>query len=257
MLILLPCNPIFYIDMSQQPWALLIPMANEETDFDIFIHALKNSIDNLPGVSVFLVVDNASRDKTLQLCQSLSESDKRFHNVWAPENKNVVDAYIRGYKEALKTNAQYIIEMDAGMSHDPVELPKFLKFLSQGYSCVYGSRFIKGGSMGDSPAKRQSLSKIGTILSNILLGSSLHDMTSGYQGFHRNIVELFTAKPLRSKAHFYQTEIKYLLRKYKSIEIPIHYKAPSPRVSKNAIINSIECLLYYFWRRITFRPISL
>ena len=243
--------------MSITTWALLIPMANEESEFDVFIRALKKSIDNLPGGTIFLVVDNVSKDKTLQLCQSLSDYDKRFHTVWAPENKNVVDAYIRGYKEALCTDAQYIIEMDAGMSHDPIELSEFLKFLSQGYSCVYGSRLIKGGSFGDSPVKRKLLSYVGSLFSNLLLGTRLHDMTSGYQGFQRNIVELFTVKPLLSKAHFYQTELKYLLRKYKSIEIPIHYKAPSPRVSKNAITNSIECVFYYFWRRITFRPISL
>ncbi|MEO8210381.1 MAG: glycosyltransferase, partial [bacterium] len=172
-------------------------------------------------------------------------------------NKNVVDAYIRGYKEALNSNAEYIIEMDAGLSHDPSSIKDFLKLLSENYLCVYGSRFIKGGSMGDSPAKRQSLSRTGTILSNFLLGTKLHDMTSGYQGFHRSIVKLFTSYPLKSKAHFYQTEIRYILRKYKYKEIPIQYQAPSPRVSKKAIINSLETLLYYFWRRLTFRPVSI
>jgi dolichol-phosphate mannosyltransferase len=243
--------------MSLQPWALVIPMANEEADFNLFIRALQEALNDLPNGTVYLVVDNVSKDNTLNLCQSLGNSDHRFRAVWAPENKNVVDAYIRGYREALKSDATIIIEMDAGLSHDPASLKDFLRYLSDGYECVYGSRFIKGGSMGDSPGKRQSLSKTGTILSNLLLGTKLHDMTSGYQGFHRKIAERFANYPLLSRAHFYQTEIRYLLRKYKSIEIPIHYKAPSPRVSKKAIINSIETLLYYFWLRITFRSISL
>ena len=214
-------------------WAVVVPMANEEHDFYPFISALQKELDMLKSGSVFLIVDNVSKDKTLELCRHLSENDKRFHTIWAPENRNVVDAYIRGYKEALKnSDAEFIIEMDAGLSHDPA-------------------------SMGDSPAKRQSLSKTGTILSNLLLGTKLHDMTSGYQGFQRNIVEKFTAYELKSKAHFYQTEIRYLLRKYPSKEIPIQYQAPSPRVSKKAITNSIETLLYYFWRRITFRSISI
>ena len=80
--------------MSITTWALLIPMANEESEFDVFIRALKKSIDNLPGGTIFLVVDNVSKDKTLQLCQSLSDYDKRFHTVWAPENKNVVDDFV-------------------------------------------------------------------------------------------------------------------------------------------------------------------
>jgi dolichol-phosphate mannosyltransferase len=243
--------------MSLPPWALVIPMANEETDFYPFIDALKKALDEITMGRVYLIVDSVSRDNTLSLCENLSKADQRFQTVWAPENKNVVDAYIRGYKEALHSNAEYIIEMDAGLSHDPASLKDFVKLLSENFLCVYGSRFIEGGSMGDSPANRRSLSKTGTILANLLLGTRLHDMTSGYQGFHRSIVKLFTAYPLLSKAHFYQTEIRYLLRKHKSIEIPIHYKAPSPSISNKAIKNSITTLLYYFWRRITFRPISL
>jgi dolichol-phosphate mannosyltransferase len=243
--------------MTNYSWALVIPMANEEAEFEPFIAALKKAFVQLPKGNVFLVVDTVSKDKTLELCQSLSREDDRFHTVWAPENKNVVDAYIRGYREALLTNAECIIEMDAGLSHDPASLPDFLKYLSEGYDCVYGSRFIAGGSMGDSPANRRSLSKTGTVVANLLLGTKLHDMTSGYQGFQREVVKSFAYYPLHSRAHFYQTEIRYFLRRHRSIEIPIHYKAPSPRVSKKAIINSIESLLYYFWRRITFRPVSL
>jgi dolichol-phosphate mannosyltransferase len=243
--------------MQNKPWALVVPMANESAEFDPFISQVKAALDFISRGQVFLVVDNASKDNTLELCRQTSVVDSRFITVWAPENKNVVDAYIRGYKEALKTDAEYIIEMDAGLSHDPSVLNQFLEHLSNGFKCVYGSRFIEGGSMGDSPANRKSLSKTGTLLANILLGTNLDDMTSGYQGFHRSIVKLFTSYPLRSKAHFYQTEIRYLLRKHKSVEIPIHYKAPSPSVSKNAIKNSIESLLYYFYRRLTFRPVSL
>ena len=243
--------------MSLHSWALIIPLANEEADFIPFVNALQKAFDELPNGKVYLVVDNVSKDNTLMLCKALSENDPRFNCIWAPENKNVVYAYIRGYKEALLSDAEFIIEMDAGLSHDPASLKDFINFLSKKYLCVYGSRFIRGGSMGDSPANRRTLSKTGTVLANILLGTKLHDMTSGYQGFHRSIVTLFTNYPLLSKAHFYQTEIRYLLRNYKSIEIPISYKAPSPNVSKKAIINSIEALLYYFWRRITLRPISL
>jgi dolichol-phosphate mannosyltransferase len=244
--------------MTNKPWALVIPLANEEAEFQIFIDAVKSAIDKLPNGKIFLVVDKASKDKTLDLCYDLSKSDARFVTVWAPENKNVVDAYIRGYKAALaQSNAEYIIEMDAGLSHDPASLPEFIKYLDQGYDCVYGSRFIEGGSIDRSHTKRVWLSRTGTILSNVFLGSRLKDMTSGYQGFRRKIVEKFTSYELLSRAHFYQTELRYILRKHKSIEIPIHYKAPSPRVSKKAIQNSLSTLFHYFLRRITFRPVSI
>ncbi len=203
---------------------------------------------------VYLIVDSVSKDRTLELCTALEARDPRFRTVWAPENRNVVDAYLRGYREAFDNGHELIIEMDAGLSHDPRALPMFLRVLNEGNECAFGSRFINGGSITESSFKRLVLSKVGTVLSNLLLGTRMYDMTSGYQGFHRNIVGRFLAFQLRSKAHFYQTELRYLLRFTRYAEIPIHYKAPSPRVSEKAIRNSIDVLLYYFKQRLIFRP---
>jgi dolichol-phosphate mannosyltransferase len=75
-------------------------------------------------------------------------------------------------------------------------------------------------------------------------------MTSGYQGFRRDVLRKLVDYPLRSKAHFYQTEVRHLLKRQKLIEVPIHYRAPSPRVSRGAIRNSIAVLAYYTLRRI-------
>ena len=238
-------------------WAVVIPLANEEKDFHIFTQELTEVLDRLTGGTTYLIVDKASKDRTLELCQELSAKDSRFRTVWAPENKNVVDAYMSGYKEAYKNGHTIIIEMDAGMSHDPKALSMFLRVLNEGNTCAFGSRFINGGSMGDSPFVRRTLSKTGTVLANVLLGTRMYDMTSGFQGFHREIVGRLLSYELLSKAHFYQTEVRYLLRKQRFAEIPIHYQAPSPSVSKKAIKNSISVLLYYFFQRLSSNPKSL
>lgn len=231
-------------------WAVIIPMANEENDFDPFISLLQMVLDKLESGKVYFVVDNVSKDKTLEMCQALSSRDNRFETVFAPENRNVVDAYMKGYKVAYENGHTFIIEMDAGLSHDPRALPMFIRVLNEGNECAFGSRFINGGSTADSAWNRKFLSKFGTILSNVLLGTDMNDMTSGYQGFHRDIVEKLLAHPLKSKAHFYQTEVRYLLRKKRRMEVPIHYRAPSPSVSNKAIRNSIDTLLYYFFKRL-------
>ena len=234
-------------------FGVVIPMANESNEFDAFTKSLSQVLNKLNCGKVYLIIDNASKDNTLVLCKNLTAIDNRYITIWAPENRNVVEAYLRGYSEAVANNHDYIIEMDAGLSHDPEELPSFINALKQGYDCVFGSRFIKGGSIHHSTWRRTFLSKTGTILSNILLGTKMHDMTSGYQGFHFRIVKKFLAYKFLSKAHFYQTELRFLLRHSRFIEIPIHYRAPSPSVSKKAIINSIAVLLFYFFQRIKLR----
>lgn len=238
-------------------FAVVIPMANESLDFEPFVCSLKEILNLLECGSVYFVIDKVSKDNTLELCNFLSSSDSRFITIWAPENKNVVDAYMRGYKEALKNNHKFIIEMDAGLSHDPRALPMFLRVLNEGNECAFGSRFINGGSIFESTWRRTFLSKTGTILSNILLGTKMYDMTSGFQGFHAHIVKKFIEYELLSKAHFYQTELRYLLRKTRFAEVPIHYRAPSPSVSKNAIYNSLNVLLFYFFKRINNKSIVI
>ena len=232
-------------------------MANEEKDFAPFIAEVNNILSNLKSGIIYLVVDLVSKDKTWDLCQNLAERDTRYRAIWAPENRNVVDAYMRGFKEAYKNGHEIIIEMDAGMSHDPQSIPLFLDALIAGNECAFGSRFIKGGSMTDSVPTRKLLSYGGTLLSNILLGTSMYDMTSGFQGFHAHVIDLLLKYPLRSTAHFYQTEVRYLLRKHRYVEIPIHYKAPSPKVSHKAVLNAFKVLSYYFIQRISGREVSI
>jgi dolichol-phosphate mannosyltransferase len=232
-------------------WCAVVPLANEEPDFAEFARVFTETLDSMKSGQVYLVVDQVSKDRTLQLCQELATQDPRFVAIWAPENRSIVDAYMRGLREGLDRGHDFIIEMDAGLSHDPRALPMFVRVLTEGNECAFGSRYINGGSMADSPFSRRFLSKGGTIAAKILLGAKLADMTSGYQGFRRDVLMRLLKYPLRSRAHFYQTEVRYLLRNSRLMEVPIHYRAPSPRVSNKAIRNAIEVLFHYFVKRLT------
>lgn len=238
-------------------FAVIIPMANEEKDFHPFVDALTEVLDSIGSGRVYFVVDLVSKDDTLQICRLKSKQDARFSTIWAPENKNVVDAYLCGYRNALENKHDFIIEMDAGMSHDPSALTMFLRVLNEGNECAFGSRFINGGSVFESTWKRTFLSKAGTHLANLFLGTHMYDMTSGFQGFHTSVVEKFLKYELLSRAHFYQTELRYLLRKTRYAEIPIHYRAPSPSVSKKSVSNALRVLFHYFVLRLSGKAPSI
>ena len=68
-------------------------------------------------------------DATLLLVKEYSERDPRIQSVWAPENRCVVDAYFKGYKVAYDAGAQWILEMDGGLSHQPEEIPLFIEYI--------------------------------------------------------------------------------------------------------------------------------
>lgn len=234
-------------------WALVIPLANEEAELPEFASALRELMDQQGGGKVYFVVDRVSTDDTLACCRRLEQDDPRFTTCWMPQNRHVVDAYLNGLRAATDAGHEIIIEMDAGFSHDPRAVPAFLRALNEGNDCAFGSRYINGGSMVDSPLGRRVLSKGGTLLAQWLLGAKLADMTSGFQGFRRPVLAKLLDHPLLSRAHFYQTEVRHLLRKQKLIEVPIHYRAPSPRVSRGAIGNSIAVLARYALLRLTAR----
>jgi dolichol-phosphate mannosyltransferase len=238
-------------------WAVTIPLANEEQEFPELVRTLIAVMDSVQGGMVYFIVDQVSKDRTLSYCQELAAIDPRFNACWLPQNRNVVDAYVNGYREALAGGHEIILEMDGGLSHDPRAIPAFLRALNEGNDCAFGSRYINGGSMVDSPFKRRFLSKFGTLLARWLLGAKLADMTSGFQGFRRPVLLQVVEYPLKSKAHFFQTELRYLLRNQKLIEVPIHYRAPSPRVSQGAILNSLSVLFYYWSRRLSGKPPSI
>ncbi|KAB2641456.1 MAG: glycosyltransferase [Verrucomicrobia bacterium] len=245
------------IPIHPNNWAVVVPLANEEADLAAFVSALQSVMDATGGGMAYLIVDQVSKDRTLERCEALSLEDPRFVTKWLPQNRNVVDAYINGFRAALDDGHEIVIEMDGGLSHDPRAIPAFLRALNEGNDCAFGSRYMNGGSMVDSPFTRRLLSKGGTLLAQWLLGARLADMTSGFQGFRRAVLLKLVEYPLHSTAHFYQTELRHLLRHQKLIEVPIHYRAPSPRVSKGAIRNSVAVLMHYFLRRLQGRSQSI
>jgi dolichol-phosphate mannosyltransferase len=219
-------------------------MANEGSDGTRFVIEVLSYCEAFRDVQFFAVLDKATTDNSLELLRELEFREPRLHAVWAPENRNVVDAYFRGYREALAAGCDWILEIDAGFSHQPEDLPKFFAAMQQGYDCVFGSRFMKGSRMSDISVKRYCVSRGGTLLTNFLLGTRLTDMTSGFQLFSRAALEMVVAKGVQSQAHFFQTEIKVHCQSLRICEVPIHYRAPSPRLGASAVGDAFRQL----WR---------
>ena len=225
---------------------VVCPMANEEAAAVRFVNEVLEqcSAFGFQQVSFFAILDKACRDRTRDLLEELEKTQPKLHVVWSPENRCVVDAYVRGYREALQAGCDWILEIDAGFSHQPENIPRFFEKMSEGYDCVFGSRFCEGGQITDSSRKRKLLSRGGTVLTNALMGTKLKDMTSGFELFSRTTLEHVLAKGIHSRGHFFQTEIKINCRDLKIVEVPIHYRAASNSVNQHVIKDSLSNL----WR---------
>ncbi len=225
---------------------VVCPMANEADTVVEFVNELLDQCNshNFRAVKVFAVIDRATKDRTLELLLELAQGRTGLQVIWAPENRNVVDAYVRGYREALSAGCDWILEIDAGYSHQPREIPQFFQKMREGYSCVFGSRFCAGGRMMDSPLKRRLVSRGGSLVTNALLATSLTDMTSGFEMFSRPVLSEVLQRGIESKGPFFQTEIKAYCRKFSSAELPITYRSPSGNVNNSSLKDAFQNL----WR---------
>ena len=226
-------------------------MANERKTAVEFIKSVLEQCRHFQSVKFFAVFDKSCKDGTYDLLKNLPDKIPQLNLVWAPENKCVVDAYIRGYKEALEANCDWILEIDAGFSHQPQDIPKFFNKMAQEYDCVFGSRFCKEGKFSDAPLRRYFISRAGSILTNLLLGTKLKDMTSGFEMFTNKALKQVLEIGINSKGHFFQTEIKFYCRNMKITEVPIHYRSPSPNVNCSVIIDAFSNLFKLFKTRLT------
>jgi dolichol-phosphate mannosyltransferase len=213
-------------------------MANEGDGAVQFVRQVLARCGDFKTVTFFAVLDRVSKDNTQQLLDEYALTEPRLTTIWAPENRCVVDAYMRGYHEALKSGADWILEIDAGFSHQPSDIPFFFDAMESGYDCAFGTRFSKGGKIEDSSAKRKFISQGGTILTNFLLRTKLTDMTSGFQLFRAPVLEQVLRKKLFSRGPFFQTEMKDYCAKLNIVEIPITYRAASHAVGSNHIKES-------------------
>ena len=150
---------------------------------------------------------------------------------------------MQGYKNCLKTNYEWILEIDAGGSHKPQNLKNFIRFMNfNKYDCIYGSRFCKGGKMLNSNFTRYLFSKGGSLLTKVFFKIDLMDTTSGYQMFTKKIVKKILNKKLFSTDRFFQTEIKIYTRKLNIKEVPIQYICETHSLSLFAIFESVYLL---------------
>ena len=217
-----------------------MPVANEEKTIEgVLKEILGLPYDNL---HIYPVMDSYSKDNTRSIIERMASEDPRIKLIFHKESRGVVSCYLYGFKKALEDGAERIIEMDGGGSHLPSEIPQFIENLDKGYDCVWGSRFVQGGDISNHPLYRRILSSGGTVLANLVLGTKLKDMTSGFEAFQRKVLEAMDLDAFLSRGHIYQTEMRYYCRNLNTVEVPIHYIGSESSLKMKSVTEAFKVL---------------
>lgn len=219
---------------------IVMPVANEGATMNSIIE----EIMALPYDNLYLypVIDSYSKDDTESIIRSWEEKTDKIKCIFFEQSTGVISCYFEGFRQALKDGAEQILEMDGGGSHKPAEIPQFLNKMDEGYECVWGSRFMPGGSMHEQPLYRRILSSGGTILSNLVLGTRLQDMTSGFECFKREVLESLNLDAFMSTGHMYQTEMRFYCRNFGTVEVPIHYVGTASSLKFSSVTEALRLL---------------
>lgn len=197
---------------------IVIPTFNEVEN----IERLTQEIFRYEPRLNLLFVDDASPDGTAALIKKIQQ---KYPNVYLLERSaklGLGTAYLAGFKFALDRGYEYIFEMDADFSHDPKEIPNFLKAIEEN-DCVIGSRYIKGVNVVNWPLSRLLLSYFANLYTRIVTGIQVFDSTGGYKCFRRQVLENLDFNKIKSNGYAFQIELNFRVWKkgYRVKEIPI------------------------------------
>lgn len=224
---------------NPSPLGIACPLGNERATVGPFMNRVTAQLQ--PDDRLFCVLDSVAQDGTREAVEARAQEDERIVAVWAPENRSVVDAYFAGYRAAYDFGCEAILEMDGGLSHPPEKIPEFREGIAEGYDFVCGSRFMPGAHIV-TPLNRRILSQGGTALARLFLRSRMSDMTSGFECFNRQAMAYLLEHGVRSRANFFQTEIRHMMHRFRWKEIPFCYTNERVSVGRSAVGESITNL---------------
>ena len=200
---------------------IIIPTFNEEENIKKLILDI---FDNLKNINFsILVVDDSSIDNTLSEIEELNK--KNISILKRPSKLGLASAYIDGINYGLKKGFDAFIEFDADFSHNPKYLAQMIDKLKD-YDVVIGSRNIKNGSMKNRSLIRNLISIGGSMYAKIILNCPINDLTGGFNGWRKEIIEKIGLENIISKGYCFQVEMKYraYLANAKITEFPIIFE---------------------------------
>ena len=197
---------------------VVIPTYNESKNIVRIIDKIFSVHDEID----VLVVDDNSPDGTGKLVRDKMQESNRIHIIEREGKMGLGTAYLAGFKYSLEKGYDYIMEMDADFSHNPEEIPNFLKFIQE-YDVVLGSRYIKGVNVVNWPLKRLLLSYFANLYTRVITGMDVKDATGGFKCFRATALSKINFDEVKSNGYSFQIEMTYRLWKKgaKVKEIPI------------------------------------
>jgi dolichol-phosphate mannosyltransferase len=186
---------------------VIIPTYNEIENIESIIRA----VFSLSKTFHILIVDDNSPDKTANRVIELQKefSDKLFLKI-RKKKSGLGTAYVHGFKYALENNYEFIYEMDADFSHNPIDLERLYEACYFGTAdLAIGSRYVTGVNVVNWPLSRVLLSYFASVYVRLITGMKIMDATAGFICYKRKVLQSINLDKIKFIGYAFQIEMKY------------------------------------------------
>lgn len=197
-----------------------------------------------------LVIDDNSPDGTAEIAEEAAARLGRIEVLRRPAKAGLGSAYRAGFTVGIERGYDALVQIDADLSHDPAALPVLLSRVEAGADLAIGSRYVPGGSIPHWPWYRRALSRYGNLYAGFVLGTGVHDATSGYRAYRADTLKAVDFASTRSMGYGFQIELAYRVSRWggRIEEVPITF---TDRVRGNSKMTwgifAEELLLVTWW----------
>ena len=222
---------------------VIIPTYNEKENIRPVVELVLSQAPNLN----ILVVDDNSPDGTAAIVAEMGKMNPQVNLLQRPGKMGLGTAYIAGFKWGLARGYDYLLEMDADLSHDPREIPNFMRAMADA-DLVLGSRYINGVRVMNWPIRRLLLSRSASLYVRLVTGLPVMDPTGGFKCFRRNVLEAIDLDKIHSNGYAFQIEMthKVWMKGFRIREIPITFTDRYAGQSKmsGGIVREALCVVW-------------
>jgi dolichol-phosphate mannosyltransferase len=201
--------------------SIVLPARNEEGCIASTVEHLHVELRIHEVPHEIVVVDDGSTDRTWELLNGLKEKVPALAPVQNPGAHGFGRAIIHGLN-SMKGDAAVIMMADE--SDDCRDVVRYWKLLNEGYDCVFGSRFMKGGGVIDYPRIKLTLNRLANFFIKTLFAIRLNDTTNAFKAYRKEVID--GCRPLISP-HFNLTvelPLKAIVRGFSWTVIPITWR---------------------------------
>jgi dolichol-phosphate mannosyltransferase len=201
--------------------SIVIPARDEEGSLPSTLEHLHSTLNQNGVTHEILVVNDGSTDGTWELLQKMQKSVPNLRPLNNPGPHGFGRAIVYGLNH-MKGDA--VVIMMADESDSPDMVVAYWHKLNEGYECVLGSRFIKGGSVTDYPKFKLFVNRLVNLGIKHLFQIPLNDTTNAFKAYRREVID--GCRPLIAP-HFNLTveiPLKAIVRGYSWTVIPISWR---------------------------------